>query len=1285
VTEVNAAPVLANVPATASIVELVPYTFTATATDADFPAQTLTFSLVGAPAGASIGSGTGVFTWTPTDAQGPASYPFTVEVSDGVTSTSAAITLTVLESNSAPVLASVPASATIAELSSYTFTASATDTDIPAQTLTFSLVGAPAGATIGSASGEFAWTPTEAQGPGTYPFTVRVSDGVTNTDASISLTVTEVNAAPALAGVPSTAAIPELAPYTFTATATDSDVPAQTLSFSLIGAPSGAAIDPSTGVFTWTPTEAQGPGSHPFTVRVSDGIANADASITLDVTEVNVAPVLSGVPGSATIPELSAYTFTAMASDEDARQTLTFSLVNAPTGANIDPETGEFAWTPTEAQGPGSYPFTVRVSDGVVDTDAEVTLTVEEVNVAPVIAGVPSSATIVELAPYTFTATAADADEPAQPLTFSLVSAPGGASIDPSTGVFTWTPTEAQGPGSYPFTVRVSDGVAVADASISLTVNELNGAPALSGVPASAVIPELAPHSFTASASDSDTPAQTLTFSLVGAPGGASIDPVTGVFAWTPSETQGPGSHPFLVRVSDGVTDTDAAITLDVTEVNVAPALSGVPASATLDEGAPYTFTASATDPDLPAQSLTFSLVGAPSGATIDPVTGVFTWTPSEADGPGTYPFTVRVGDGLANADAAITLTVTEGNTAPTLAGVPASATIPENAPYTFNALTSDPDVPAQAATFTLDAGAPAGASIDPATGVFAWTPGETQGPGDYSVTVRVTDDGTPPLFATATISIHVDEVNVAPVVSGVPSAVTIPELVPYAFTAAATDADVPVQGVTFSLVGAPAGASIDGGTGAFTWTPTEAQGPGVHGFAVRASDGVANTDFPITITVDEVTIAAAANLTATRLDTGNDADGTARIQLSWTPTGPGTTVEIYRAGFGGYPRYDDVGGAEPVVPSYPPGAPWTLVPVATPGGTDEPATRDFYYYVAFVRGAGLNVSAASARTSGTLNYHLGDVTDGATTGQGDNLVNSADISLLGAHYGVSGAALASFEYLDVGPTTDLSRNGRPLTDQALDFEDLVLYAVNFELVSSPAIRTGPEAEAAAADVVALLAPAHATPGQPLVATLHLSGTGRIQAASLALGWDPEVVRPVRVEAGAMVTGAGGVLMSPGAGAADVALLGAREVGLVGEGVLATFTFEVLAAGDPKLVLQRSLARDVHNQPVPVTGTVSVALWIPERTALSLPAPNPFRGAAWVELAMARPGAARVEVFSVDGRRVRTLADRAFEPGIHRLVWDGRDDHGRGLGTGVYFLRAAADRQVFMRRVTLLK
>jgi len=58
---------------------------------------------------------------------------------------------------------------------------------------------------------------------------------------------------------------------------------------------------------------------------------------------------------------------------------------------------------------------------------------------------------------------------------------------------------------------------------------------------------------------------------------------------------------------------------------------------------------------------------------------------------------------------------------------------------------------------FSLDAGAPAGARIDPRSGLFSWNVPATQAPGDYPVTVRVTDTGIPRLSTTQTFIIHVE------------------------------------------------------------------------------------------------------------------------------------------------------------------------------------------------------------------------------------------------------------------------------------------------------------------------------------------------------------------------------------------------------------------------------------------------------------------------------------------------------------------------------------------------
>ena len=116
-------------------------------------------------------------------------------------------------------------------------------------------------------------------------------------------------------------------------------------------------------------------------------------------------------------------------------------------------------------------------------------------------------------------------------------------------------------------------------------------------------------------------------------------------------------------------------------------------------EGAPVAVTASATDADLPAQTLTYSLVTAPMGATIGATTGAFAWTPGEADGPGTHPVTIRVTDsGGATAETSFTITVTEGNTAPVLAPI-SNQSVAEGSPVAVTASATDADLPAQ----TLD------------------------------------------------------------------------------------------------------------------------------------------------------------------------------------------------------------------------------------------------------------------------------------------------------------------------------------------------------------------------------------------------------------------------------------------------------------------------------------------------------------------------------------------------------------------------------------------------------
>ncbi len=410
--------------------------------------------------------------------------------------------------------------------------------------------------------------------------------------------------------------------------------------------------------------------------------------------------------------------------------------------------------------------------------------------------------------------------------------------------------------------------------------------------------------------------------------------------------------------------------------------------------------------------------------------------------------------------------------------------------------------------------------------------------------------------------------VAVTPVGSGAttlsyPDVVVAPASLPPAAPGAAYSQTITASGglapYTFAVTAGalPPGLGLDG-AGLLSGT---ASTTGNYAFTVTATATDActgSTDY--TLSVPAIP-AAVGDLAATRQTSGNDADGTARIQISFTPTGFTTTSEVYRAAFGGYPRYDDAGGLTPPTPSYPPGAPWVLTAVTASGQTDEPATRDAWSYVVFGKNALGLASAVSNTTPPTPNYALGDVSDGVTAGAGDNLVNDLDISLLGAHYGISGGAVlsAGVSYLDVGPTVDFAVNSRPFTDARIDFEDLIVFATNYGVVSSPAAlvaAANASARAAtAAEHLSVDAPARVALGATFDAVVRMEARGRVQGLSAELGWDPAVAEPVAVTGAGWVESQHGVVWSARPGAFDAVLLGARARGLAGAGDVARVTF----------------------------------------------------------------------------------------------------------------------------------
>src|SRR5205823_5160289 len=150
-----------------------------------------------------------------------------------------------------------------------------------------------------------------------------------------------------------------------------------------------------------------------------------------------------------------------------------------------------------------------------------------------------------------------------------------------------------------------------------------------------------------------------------------------------------------------------------------------------------------------------------PGGSNVDAVTfGQQTNDVSQGRWPdgnsGQFYYMITPTPGGANIVGAVT------NHPPVLSPI-ADQSVNEGNPLMVAASAMDPDS-GQTLTYSLDPGAPAGATIDAMSGVFTWMPTEAQGPGTYPVTIRVTDSGLPPLSIAETMVVTVNEVNATPV-----------------------------------------------------------------------------------------------------------------------------------------------------------------------------------------------------------------------------------------------------------------------------------------------------------------------------------------------------------------------------------------------------------------------------------------------------------------------------------------------------------------------------------------
>jgi hypothetical protein len=94
---------------------------------------------------------------------------------------------------------------------------------------------------------------------------------------------------------------------------------------------------------------------------------------------------------------------------------------------------------------------------------------------------------------------------------------------------------------------------------------------------------------------------------------------------------------------------------------------------------------------------------------------------------------------------------------------------------------------------------------------------------------------------------------------------------------------------------------------------------------------------------------------------------------------------------------------------------------------------------------------------------------------------------------------------------------------------------------------------------------------------------------------------------------------------------------------------------------------------------------LPARFALHQNAPNPFNPTTVIPYDLPSPAHVTLKLYSVDGRLVRTLQDGSQNAGFYRPQWDGTDNRGEHVSSGVYFCRLTAGAFVATNKMVLLK
>ncbi len=744
-----------------------------------------------------------------------------VEVIDngvGNLSSQATITINVIETNQPPQI--VNQTFSIAENSpngQQVGIVIASDPDA-GQTLSYSIISGNTGNAFAINTGTGALTVNNSTALNyevatSFGLTVRVQDngqGNLYSQAIVTVNITNVNENPNI--VSQTFSIAENSlngQQVGIVVASDPDA-GQTLSYSIISGNTGNAfsINTGTGVLTVnnsTVLNYEVTTSFGLTVRVQDngqGNLYSQATVTVNITNVNETPNIVSQTFSIAENSLNGQQVgIVVASDPDAGQTLSYTIISGNTGNAFSINTGTGALTVNNSTALNyevttSFGLTVRVQDngqGNLYSQATVNINITDVNEAPEISD--QTFWVGENSPNGTLVGLVLADDPdnGQQLTYSITggNTDNAFAIDPSTGALTVSNSSAINSSVNPvfnLTVEVTDngtGTLSSQAMMTINVTDSNQPPQINAQ--TFTVAENSPNGYQVGvieASDPDA-GQTLTYMIMGGNTGLAflINTVTGALSVNYS---GSLNYEFInvfelvIRVQDngpGNLYSQAVVTINLTDVNETPEISNQ-AFYVIENSPNGTLVGVvlADDPDN-GQQLTYSIIGGntDNAFSLNTTTGELIISNSSVVNFSINPvfnLTVEVTDngvGNLSSQAAVTVTVIDINQPPQI--IEQTFTLAENSVSGQQVgiiQATDPDA-GQTLTYSIEGGNTEDAfTIDSGTGALSVSNSSVL---NYEVTtsfgliVRVEDNGQGNLYSQAIVTVEITDVNEHPII----------------------------------------------------------------------------------------------------------------------------------------------------------------------------------------------------------------------------------------------------------------------------------------------------------------------------------------------------------------------------------------------------------------------------------------------------------------------------------------------------------------------------------------